>query len=410
MGEEFAIRQMERNLATLQQVVDELKKSYSQARSISNQAADLLTAETVRRAQAVAEGDSEGFFEKAAESVFGDGGGESVEAYRIFEDVARERFERAIQKEKELRAQLDSETAALKGASDAYAKALADHLNCQMDIGTLRLHIKSNILFYMQAIWSHTFNDQIFLTLHKKLAPRLVPRQRRYKLSQPAQPPSSTPSRAKHVVVEVEAQVEVEGDLNPDEDFVTLAEIADLDNMLGFKGNYMIFPLRQSNALTDFMMTPFVDSELGLRDPDEFGNFTPEEFKLYARNLIAEMRIQLENDEISETELQEAIDQLSEQFRRLLSNPRPAEEEIIVPTGSLFIDALPGAHPILEDFKLKHRAIDVKKVQAEVRRMELENVRYAARILEGEREDPDIERKVVIEGIGQAVVVPPVDN
>lgn len=410
VGEEFAIRQMERNLATMQQVVEELKRSYTQARSISNQSADLLTAETVRRAQAVAEGDSEGFFEKAKESLVGDGGGESVEAYRIFEDVARERFERAIQKEKELRSQLDSETAALKGASDAYAKALADHLNCQMDIGTMRLHIKSNILYYMQAIWSHMFDDEIFLTLHKKLVPRLAPKQQSYKLSQPAQPPSSTPAMAGQVVVEVAAQVELEGGLDPEEDFVTLSEIADLDNMLGFKGNYMIFPLRQSNALTDFMMTPFVDSELGLRDPDEFGNFTPEEFEICARNLIAEMRAQLQRGEISETALQEAIDRLSEQFRRLLSNPRPAEEEIIVPTGSLFIDALPGAHPILEDFKLKHRAIDVKKVQAEVRRMELENVRYAARILEGEREDPDIERKVVIVGDGQAVVVPPVDN
>jgi hypothetical protein len=40
-----------------------------------------------------------------------------------------------------------------------------------------------------------------------------------------------------------------------------LAEIADLDSLLGFKGNYMIFPLLNSNVLTDFMMAPYVDSK-----------------------------------------------------------------------------------------------------------------------------------------------------
>src|SRR6185503_10378005 len=129
---------------------------------------------------------------------------------------------------------------------------------------------------------------------------------------------------------------------------------------------------------------------------------TPQEFVAYARGLVAEMRQQLQAGEITEDELRAAIDRLSEQFRRLLSAPRRAEDDITVPTGSLYVEALPGAHPILEDFKLKHRAMDVKKVQAEVRRLELENLRYAARILEGEREDPDVERKVVISGNGQA--------
>jgi hypothetical protein len=40
----------------------------------------------------------------------------------------------------------------------------------------------------------------------------------------------------------------------------------------------------------------------------------------------------------------------------------------------------------------------VKKVQAEVRHTELENIRLAARALEGEREDPDIDKKIVVEG------------
>ena len=53
-----------------------------------------------------------------------------------------------------------------------------------------------------------------------------------------------------------------------------------------------------------------------------------------------------------------------------------------------------------------HRAIDVKKVQAEVREMEIENIRLAARLIEGNLEGPDVEKKIVIESDGGTVVVP----
>jgi hypothetical protein len=46
----------------------------------------------------------------------------------------------------------------------------------------------------------------------------------------------------------------------------------------------------------------------------------------------------------------------------------------------------------------------VKKVQAEVRHAELENVRLAARALEGEREDPDIEKKIIVQGARPSVI------
>ena len=208
-------------------------------------------------------------------------------------------------------------------------------------------------------------------------------------------------------MLEVQANVKLKSDLDPDDDFVTLAEVADLDNLMGFKGNYLIFPLKQSNALTDFMMTPYVDSELGLRDPDEFANWTPEEFVAYARALNEEMQEQLQDEEITAEEVQATIDQLTEQYKRLISAPRRAQDQITVPTGSLYIEALPGAHPILEDFKLMHRAIDVKKVQGETRKIEMENVRYAARLLADEHEDPEIEKKIIVEGDASHAPVDP---
>ena len=47
----------------------------------------------------------------------------------------------------------------------------------------------------------------------------------------------------------------------------------------------------------------------------------------------------------------------------------------------------------------------MKKVQAEVRHAELENIRLAARALSAEDEDPDIEKKIVIENAGHDLVI-----
>src|SRR5262245_30366562 len=100
-----------------------------------------------------------------------------------------------------------------------------------------------------------------------------------------------------------------------------------------------------------------------------------------------------------------------DQFKQLLidrlTSTRKDNELVVVPTSSLYIEALVGTHPLLEDFKLIHRALDVKKVQAEVRHAELENIRLAARALEGEREDPDVDKKIIIEGASGSVAVLP---
>jgi hypothetical protein len=92
--------------------------------------------------------------------------------------------------------------------------------------------------------------------------------------------------------------------------------------------------------------------------------------------------------------------------KRLLSG-RSEDDRVIVPTDSLYLEALVGTHPLLEDFKLLHRSLDVKKVQAEVRRAELENVRLAARALRGNDADPDIEKTVLVQGLEPAMTINP---
>jgi hypothetical protein len=49
--------------------------------------------------------------------------------------------------------------------------------------------------------------------------------------------------------------------------------------------------------------------------------------------------------------------------------------------------------------------MDVKRVQGDLRRTELENLRFVARLLNHELEDPEVDRRIVIQGGGANVVV-----
>ncbi len=399
VGDELALRELAANVTRVRQMLDDMKNMHKHVEAVLRAREESLTAAIEKRAKAVGAEGTEGFGEKAWESVFGSGDGEDLEAARIREDAAKEAYERSVREEKDLRMRLDAETAALNTVTEQYAKAYADHANRLLEVAGLRVHFKENVLYYMQAIWSYTFQDQIFFALSKVKVPRLAARKKIYDLSEPANIPLGVVKKPGQIVIQVEAEVQLQSGLDPSRDVVTLAEVADLDRPLGFKGNYMIFPLKQSNALTDFMMLPYLDAALGLRDPDDLGSWTPEDFARYARCVLKKLR-----DELSPADLALLEDELREQYRRIVSNPRMARDEVIVPTKSLYIEALPGAHPLLEDFKLAHRLIDVKRAQGETRRIELENLRYAARILADELEDPEIDKKVLIEGGANPVV------
>lgn len=404
VGDELALRELANNVSTVKTAVDSLMTLHKQITNEMRVREDEFTGAIEARANRVAAQNSEGFFESAFESIVGDGGGEDVESVRIIEDLRKDQYERAVREEKELRMRLDSEIAALSSAQQAYAKANAEHSNRLLQVAGLRVHFKENVLYYMQAIWSFTFKDQIFFTLSKVKVPKLTAASRTYDLRVPDELPLSITPRPGQVVLEVLADVQITGGLTPTQDFQTLVEIADLDSPLGFKGNYMIFPLRKSNPLTDYMMVPYIDSELGLHDPDDLGSWTPQDFAKYARCLQKQLK-----ETMTEAEFKAMQNQLAEQYQRIVSSPRLNNDEVIVPTTSLYIEALPGSHPLLEDFKLAHRMIDVKKAQAETRKLELENLRYAARMLDNEFEDPEIERKIQVHGMNGSgtIVVPP---
>jgi hypothetical protein len=253
----------------------------------------------------------------------------------------------------------------------------------------------------MQAIWSLEPPDQRYLRLHKVQVPILEAESRSYRVdvraSEDIFASFREPGTEKHKAF-------LHGTLKHEADgaFPTrsLVEVADLDTLLGFKGNYMVFPMREHNALTEFMAAPYVDSAFGAMDPDELSNVNLDEYSKYICCL---------HDTLPPSEFEAQKPQLKAWLERLLATPLRNGDEVVVPTGSLFIESLVDKNPILEDFKLKHRALDVYKVQEEVRRAGLENLRLAARLVNSEREDPDVEKQVVIRG-GVTTPIVSVDN
>lgn len=311
------------------------------------------------------------------------------------EEVAKLAIERADREQQEATASLSREVTALQKAVDQYSAALREHLDRQAAIAALRMHVKDNILWYMQAIWDHENSDQRYFRLYNVEVPWVVADEFTVRLSGPG----GSGGRSDWVGVP-SGWVRLEGEISLTAGRAVtrkLAEVADLDTLLGYKGNYMIFPVKEPNHLHWYMMQDYIDPATGgLRDPDEFGNYTTEE--------ILDYICCLRESGVDETD--ERMRAARDLLRERIASGRSEKSLVVVPTDSLYIEALPGKHPILEDFKLVHRAVDVKKAQAELRRDELENVRLAARLLADEREDPDIERKIVIEG-ARDVIVPP---
>jgi hypothetical protein len=391
-GDEYAMKEQYQNLRQHRALVDQLGADIVAIKSQVGQRYAALQRSVQRRADAIEAEESEGFLEAGGEGLFGSMDA-SPEALRVREDAARDAYERAAKDEKELLARLERETTALEAITDGYVKALSEHLNRKSQIARLRVHVKQNAMYYMQAIWSHEPPDQRFFRLHDVPVPRLEGSLTYSVHPDPDAVPVPPEWKKPHKLV-------AKATLDPDQEHATLEELADLDQLLGFKGNYMLFPLRESNVLTDFMMTPYFDAEAGLRDPDLRGNWSLSDFVDYVCCL---------RKHLSPTAFQRLRPGLQEAYVQLVSDPAGDGEEIVTPTDSLFIEALPGAHAILEDFKLMHRAMDVKRAQADVRAVELENLRAAARLLTQDFEDPTIERKIVIEG-GEPEIVQPTDD
>jgi hypothetical protein len=307
----------------------------------------------------------------------------------------QDRADEAADKIRDLMFRLEREVTALNALTADFTKALRDHNNHLTEIAHLQIHVKDNIMYYMQAIWANEPPDQRFFRLHNTPVPDLTVTERKFHIDFDNPQPNTfvLPHQALPRFGGVTSRVypmECKTKFGIQFTYKPLSELADVSKLLGWYGNLAIFPLYLSNTLTDFMMEPYIDRATGqLVDPSDPLNWSLDEFSDYVCCL---------KEQLTDEELQQLQPQLKELYQTILTNPSRNDDVLVVPTNSLFIEALPAKHTLLERFKLDHRMIDVKKVQAEARQAELENLRMAARIIAGERQDPHIDKMIVVEG------------
>lgn len=343
---------------------------------------------------------SDGVVGDVWEWTFGGAEGPQISGMEARLEHTQERLDRGSQRLKGLSDELAMHRNALDRAVDAYNKAVEERARAARHVGRLVGHIRDNILHYLHAKWSHEPPDQRFARLFD--ARVLV---------------TGYPGDDEEVRVRVKTAdgtldgigpgTPVEIVLPPPGEIEQrrLIELANLDELIGFKGNYMLFPLRQPTYLTTYMMQSYIGG--AIEDAATLADATSEvpfgraegAATLVARDpdpasitsvQIAALSEHLEGWGLLTTELETTLDAM---LRRRLLEPAGEPSEIVVATDSLYIEALPGTHPILEDFKLRHRALDVERVN-------LENTRMEMRLWDLEFDDPEIDKVIRVDRVG----------
>ena len=401
VGDDFALREMRKNLRQQRNLVETLRLEFSAASLEADNRYTALARRIEERIEEEHEERTDGFFSDAAEWFGGDG--QDPEAAKARELAAKDAQQYALEKAEKAAAALRQEINTLHQLTEAYNRTVQARLDNETRVKRLLVHIRNNIIYYMQAIWSMEPPDQQALRLHKVQVPVLELETRTYHVN-------SKPDRDlfRHLREEgtTKHRAYMRGTLrelpNPEASgssetgeegqpakfpTISLAQIAELKPVAAF-GNYLAFRMKSHNALTEMMAAPYVDKAFGAMDPDELANVSLDSFSKYVCCL----------HEKDPDEFDKMREDLKAWLSQILSSPLRNGDEIVVPTGSVFIQSLVDPNPQLEDFKLKHRELDVYKVQEEVRRAGLENIRLAARLINKEREDPDIEKKIVLQG------------
>ncbi len=356
--------------------------------------------EQVERAQA-GESDADdvaaAIFSGGLSLLFGGGAtpdrSELLEAQRKSVEQVLEYMDQQIE---ELQGQLSRAQAALQSATEEYSAALKRRERTMASVREMQLNFRQNILYYMHNIWDATDPDQRALSLQNVEVRILEPAMRTCRLrrateeERAADMPRVLRDGVDHVVECEPPRAPRPGEALPTRT-ATLSEIADLDRPLGYKGNYIVFPLKECTYLTDLMLQEFIDDYFGVRDPDNPDGYSSEELLRYASELWHDPDVALTDEERAA---------LRALVLRKLTDTRADRQVVVLPTGNLYMEALKGEQTLLEDFKLAHRGLDVIKVEEEIRQARLENLRRVARLTgtEPDLEQPTADRVVIVKG------------
>lgn len=280
------------------------------------------------------------------------------------------------------RAAIASAAGAISTAYEAYqVKALA-RSRSQLAESRLAVHIRDNVFHYMHGIWSTTHPDNRYFELHDKTVPFHAPKSSDYNLADSPMP----------AIAGLLPGLDILGDdkiltINKPADNATirrqLGEIADIDRPLGFRGNFVVFELRECSQLTDYMAAEFVDPDTGVAAPGVITGLSTTELLDYIETAIAHGLVN-----------EDQLEALKDLARRIAHEQNDGADDFVLPTGQVMLEAIKGETTLLEPFKLVHRGIDVIAAEEEVRAKRLDALRRARKVATAdlERDPTTVER------------------
>lgn len=398
VGDDYAVRELRKNLRTQRQLVESLKRELTTLRKETDNRYIALQAAIDKRIHEETDRETDRFWDDVGEFFGGDR--ESPEGAKSREMAAKDAHAFAVEKSEKLSAGVQREIGTLHQLTEDYNKVMRDHLDKKTMVARLKTHLKNNIIHYMQAIWSLEPPDQRFMRLLNVEVPFLE-FEDSLTCEVKNRPEADLFAEFRNKAIGetlhrgwVKAKFKI-GAPKP------LIEVADLDTLLGYHGNYMVFPLKKHNALTELMAMPYVDASFGAMDPDQLSNISLEDYARYVCCL---------EEKLTKAEFEELTPTLKSWLQLLLTDPLRNGDEIVIPTSSLYIEIMTSANTLLEDFKLRHRELDVDKAKEEVRMQALENLRYAKRILLDQLDDPHVDKKIAVQGVASGTTIRVVDT
>ncbi len=177
VGAEVDIRLLEANAIAQKELVDRLNQQIQiQARTLA------INERSVQDAvQGLADSEEQLGIFNAVKRVFdpinisGGGSTGAVDAAQTMVDYARQTLDRAEREKARLLAQLEVAATALQAAVDKLSAAVKEHYDRVAEVDRLRIHVKENILYYMQAIWRQEPPDQRFFRIYNLDVPIVEP-------------------------------------------------------------------------------------------------------------------------------------------------------------------------------------------------------------------------------------------
>ena len=177
VGAEINIRILEANAEAQKHLVDSLNQQIQVQTSIlsADQQAVLSAVENLAQSK-----QEQGLFNTVKRifdpiGITGSSDTGAADAAQAMEDYAKDTLDRAERDKAQLVSQLQTAVTALQQAVDKLSAAVKDHYDNVAAIDRLRVHVKENILYYMQAIWNEEPPDQRFFRVYNIDVPIITP-------------------------------------------------------------------------------------------------------------------------------------------------------------------------------------------------------------------------------------------